>query len=145
MDNNNASQPSALDVTPLSIFMSSQRRRCSTGDKSNLSSINEQPTTQKISESSKSVATTVSELDTLSEHSGTCQDEWNSPRYGNSSHDNGSHDNTDSKEPVVRKHVTTEEGLPSIAEAGNRLSQLELPEASHTNTALSIVDIAYDL
>lgn len=105
-----------------------------------MSPINEQSHITKTSESTKSVATSVSELDTLSEHSVDDESaQWTSPHHGTGSRGDGNRDDAGCK-----RYVFTEEGLPSIAEAGNRLSQLELREAS-TNTALSIVDIAYDL
>ena len=143
--NNNSDQSSTSEIAvPFPSSASPHRRRCSTGDKY-LSSINEQANLQNMSGSTRSVSTIASEPDTQSELSVASQDEsaqWTSPRHGNGSHED--RNDANSKEMMVRRCLA-EEGLPSIAEAGNRLSQLDFQEASPTNAALSVVDIAYDL
>ena len=87
---------------------------------------------------SMTTTTTASELDMLSEGSLTSNELLASEDGEDEIRESEEGQEEDLKE-VVQKD------LPSFAEAGNRLSQLEIPESLVNPTGASVVEVLYDL
>ena len=83
---------------------------------------------------SMTTTTTASELDMLSEGSLTSNELLAS--------EDGEDESRESEEDLK---VVEQKDLPSYAEAGNRLSQLEIPESLSNPTGASVVEVLYDL
>ena len=92
----------------------------------------------------KSIATTTtaSELDTLSEGSMTSNEmlEWEVEGG-----EGGEKGGVKEREGGGYKDKTSDDQLPSLAEAGNRLSQLDLDTTTSTSMPPSIVEVVIDL
>ena len=87
---------------------------------------------------SMTTTTTASELDMLSEGSLTSNELLDSECGEDESRESEGGQEEDLK-------VVEQKDLPSFAEAGNRLSQLEIPRSLDNPPGASVVEVLYDL